>query len=353
MTTSAGEFRVERLARLEDARDEWDSLAVASGNAFATYEWAAAWWRQFGADASLLLGACRRADGSVGALLPLVEHREGGPRTARLLGHGPSDRLAPICAPDDRPTAATALRGFLAESRCDLFLGEQMPAEEGWAAALGARILEREASPAIAIAGVDWEQFLAQRSRNFRQQVRRYERRLAERGELRFRLSDQPDRLANDLETLFALHEARWGEGVSGAFAAPLREMHHEFARAALDRGWLRLWLLELDGRPLAAWYGLRFADAEWFYQSGRDPAADTEHVGFVLLAHTIRAAIQDGVGDYLLLRGDEEYKSRFADRDPGLQTIALPLSARGRIALAARSARPAVGRALRRLRLR
>ena len=35
MITSAGEFRVERPARLEDARDEWDSLAAASGNAFA------------------------------------------------------------------------------------------------------------------------------------------------------------------------------------------------------------------------------------------------------------------------------------------------------------------------------
>ena len=130
----------------------------------------------------------------------------------------------------------------------------------------------------------------------------------------------------------------------------PLREMHHEFARAALDHGWLRLWLLELDGRPLAAWYGLRFADAEWFYQSGRDPAADTEHVGFVLLAHTIRAAIQDGVGDYPLLRGDEEYKSRFADRDPGLQTIALPLTARGRSPWRRAAPARSVGRALRRL---
>jgi CelD/BcsL family acetyltransferase involved in cellulose biosynthesis len=353
MSARSVTLSVDLLPRLEDAEDEWNRLAAAGGNLFATFEWASAWWRMFGADASLVLGAGRRPDGSLAALLPLVERRDRGLRTLRLLGHGPSDRLAPICAPDDRPAAAVALRELLAAAAADLFLGEQMPAEEGWAAALGARVLQREASPTIDIADLDWDGFLARRSRNFRQQARRYERRLNERGEVRFRLSDEPQRLAADLETMFELHAARWTDGGSSAFTAPLREFHEDFARVALERGWLRLWLLELDGRPLAAWYGFRFANAEWFYQSGRDPAADADRVGFVLLLHTIRSAIEDGVGSYLLLRGDEAYKDRVADGDSSLETIALPLSARGRAALIARRTGPAVGQALRRLRLR
>jgi CelD/BcsL family acetyltransferase involved in cellulose biosynthesis len=353
VSARSAEFSVDLLTRLEDAEDGWNRLAAASGNLFATFEWASAWWRTFGAGASLLLGAARRPNGSLAALLPLVERRERGLRTVRLLGHGPSDRLAPICAPDDRPAATAALRELLAASGADLFVGEQMPAEGGWGAALGAKVVEREASPTIDIADLDWDQFLARRSRNFRQQARRYERRLNERGELRFRLSDQRQALAGDLETVFELHAARWSDGGSSAFTAPRRELHREFARAALERGWLRLWLLELDGRPLAAWYGFRFADAEWFYQSGRDPAAEADRVGFVLLLHTIRSAIEDGVTSYLLLRGDEAYKDRVADGDSRLETIALPLSARGRAALLARRAGPAAGRALRRLRLR
>ena len=339
------ELRVELVDDLERLRADWNALAEASRNLFATFEWASAWWRHAaGAAESLLVGACRRADGSTAGLIPLVVERQRGLEIARLVGHGPSDRLAPICSADDRRPVAHATLSLLAESGSDLFIGEQMPADEGWSSLLGARVLEVEVSPAISIAGLDWEGFLAARSRNFRQQVRRHERRLAERGELRFRLSDR-DRLADDLETLFALHDARWSDGYSAAFKPPLRAMHREFAEAAREHGWLRLWLLELDGTPLAAWYGFRFGDAEWFYQSGREPQAAADHVGSVLLARTIRAAIEDGIPEYRLLRGDEQYKSRFADHDPGLETIAVPLTVRGRAYLAARAARSAAGR--------
>jgi CelD/BcsL family acetyltransferase involved in cellulose biosynthesis len=337
------ELRVERTDELEHLRVEWDELAEASGNLFATFEWASAWWRHAaGSSESLLIGACRRSGGSTAGLIPLVVDRRRGLGVARFVGHGPSDRLAPISRPDDREAVAKATRVLLAESGADLFIGEQMPGEENWSSLLGARTLERESSPAIAIAGLDWEGFLAARSRNFRQQVRRHERRLAERGALRFRLSDAAH-LEQDLETLFALHEARWSDGGSQAFTPPLQAMHREFALAAESRGWVRVWLLELDGVPLAAWYGFRYGGAEWFYQSGRRPDAD--HVGSTLLAHTVRAAIEDGIAEDRLLRGDEPYKARFADHDPGLETIALPLTMRGRAYLAARAARSAAGR--------
>ena len=58
--------------------------------------------------------------------------------------------------------------------------------------------------------------------------------------------------------------------------------------RHALERGWLRLWVLEADGKAVAAWYGFRFAQIDWYYQSGRDPDWERQSVGFVLLAHTI-----------------------------------------------------------------
>ena len=133
----------------------------------------------------------------------------------------------------------------------------------------------------------------------------------------------------------------------------PLRGFHAQFARRALDRGWLRLWLLELDGRPLAAWYGFRYANAEWYYQSGRSLDAAAENVGFVLLAHTIREAINDGCSEYRMLRGGEAYKARFADCDAGLETVVVPLTFRGRRALAVNRMRGPAGRALRFLHLR
>ena len=43
-----------------------------------------------------------------------------------------------------------------------------------------------------------------------------------------------------------------------------------------------------------------------------------------MMLAHTIRAAIDEGVTEYKLLRGGEEYKGRFATSDPGLESFAV-----------------------------
>ena len=344
-------FRTEPLPSVAAARADWEALAERSGNLFATHEWALAWCRHLAGEAQPTPVACMRADGTVAGILPLVGGRERGLRVLRLIGHGPSDELAPICAPEDRPAVAEAMRGYLDESGADLFIGDQMPAAEGWGTALGARELTVEASPVLEIGDLDWEGWLAQRSRNFRQQVRRRERKLAEAGDLAFRLCEDPARLDDDLETLFSLHDARWeGEDVS-AFAGPRRAMHREFAAAAFARGWLRLWLLELDGRALAAWYGFRFARSCWYYQSGRDPQASADNVGFVLLCHTVREAFTDRMREYKLLRGDEDYKGRFASDDPGLETVVLPLSARGKAALLASRARPLATQALRRFR--
>src|SRR4029453_2241837 len=100
----------------------------------------------------------------------------------------------------------------------------------------------------------------------------------------------QASELPSALDILFRLHALRWPEG--SAFQAK-EAFHREGAAIGLDHGWTRLWLLELDGEAVAAWYGLRFAGTESYYQAGRDPAWDHRSVGFVLLAHTIRSAFE------------------------------------------------------------
>jgi CelD/BcsL family acetyltransferase involved in cellulose biosynthesis len=258
-------------------------------------------------------------------------------RVARFVGHGAADELGPVCAPDDRPAALAALRAISTDGllHSDLVLAERLPDEPGVQEGFGGRVLQREPNPAIASAGLSWEDYLARRSRNFREQVRRRERALRRGHEVAFRLSADPARLDADLTILFALHDRRWAGTGSGALAGSAARFHRAFASEALARGWLRLWVMEVDGEPAAAWYGLRYGGREWYYQSGRDPAWDGASVGFVLLAHTIREAMRDGVSEYRLLRGGEAYKARFATVDHPLVTCVAPATAIGQAAAA------------------
>jgi CelD/BcsL family acetyltransferase involved in cellulose biosynthesis len=301
---------------------EWGELAAEAGNIFGTPEWIATWWRHFGAGRQLLLTACRRSDGSLAGVLPLFLWTDRRPvRIVRFLGHGPGDALGPVCREADRPAVAAALRRRLRECEATLMVGENLPGEDGWSRLLGARVVDREASPVLALNGTSWDDLLGSWSRNLRSQVRSRERKLLGAHPVAYRLADDEERFERDLDWLFHLHRSRWPDG-SGFSAA--EDFHRDFAAKAFAAGWCRLWLLEIDGIPRAAWYGFRFAETEWYYQAGRDPHPVWEpfRLGFVLLAHSIREAAATGARQYRFLRGSEDFKYRFASHDHGLETV-------------------------------
>ncbi len=300
-------------AELEALRPAWEALAAGAGNLFATWEWADAWWRHLGTAHELRV----EQDPAGRFLLPLCRAPSG---ELRFVGYRDGDRLGPVCAPAARAGAADAL---LRVARADgPLIADDLPGDEQWPQLLEAQPLERTSTPLVRLGDLDWDGWLARRSRNFREQARARERRLLRAHDVRVRLTDAAH-LDADMDALVALHEARW-QGRSGSLRGPREALQRDFARAALARGWLALRLLECAGRPVAALYAFRYAGAEWYYQAGRDPAWDRWSPGFVLLCAAIREAFADGLGEYRLLRGDEAYKNRFADADPGTVTIRL-----------------------------
>jgi CelD/BcsL family acetyltransferase involved in cellulose biosynthesis len=337
---SLGSLRPEVLPAVAVDGAAWDRLAEASGNVFATREWSDAWLRHVEPGADPLVVACRDGVGEIAALWPLRVQRRGPLRLLRLAGHGPADELGPVCAPADRDAAARALRGALDAGMLpgSVVLAERLPTGTDWPGLLRGRALVSEPSPVLPTEGRTFDEFLQSRSGQFRNQVRRYDRRLERGHHVEVRLVERPEELAPALDVLLALHGGRWGEA-SDAFAPPLDRFHRGFAAAALARGWLRLWTLRVDGEPAAAWYGFRFGGADAFYQSGRDPRLDRLKVGGVLLARTIRATFDDGLREYRFLRGGEDYKRRWTDVDRPVLTLAASAGRAGRPVVAGAAA--------------
>ncbi|ANH40147.1 hypothetical protein I601_3748 [Nocardioides dokdonensis FR1436] len=320
----------------------WDALALRARNLFATHAWASTWWAEYadGATPHVL------ADDPVAPRVLLPLHARGRLlRQVRWIGHGPADLLGPVCDPADLSLAAPLLRSALesGDLPADVVLLQDCPLDRAWWEPLDARPISTEVSPVLRFEeGRTWSDWLAGKSKNFRGQVNRKPRTLERDHEVTVRLATAKT-LEQDLADLFALHAARW-EGDSPLLDPRQHRFTAAFAALALERGWLRLWSLDVNGRCVSSLLTFAFGPDVYCYQFGRDPEMDRESVGFVLLVHAVRDALESGAREFRFLRGNEDYKYRFADADAPVGTWAVPRGVRGRAAVSLAARRRAAG---------
>lgn len=323
---------LDSLGALED---QWRDLAVELGSAFVTPEWSRAWWRHFGEDRALLLATAREEGGRLAGVMPLALDRAGRPRAIRFAGSGLGDRFEPAAGPDRQGAVAAVVIAALEEAghRRRLLLLEHAERDSPWpgemAAAASIRLAaieqRRAEEPYVSLEGLDWDGYLATRSKSFRKRVRYLERSLERDHDVAVRQTAAAAELGADLETFMRLHDLRWQERGGSSIAAPAaRAFLADFAAAALDRGWLRLRFLEVDTEPVAALLGWRVGGRYAFYQGGFDPAWARQSVGLLLVALTLRDAISEGASEFDFLLGEEPYKWRFADDSRAVHTVAL-----------------------------
>jgi len=355
--------------------DEWRAFAELRGCAFVTPEWFRCWSRHRPDSATPLVAAARRADGSLGGVLPLIFDAARRPRAIRFAGAAHGDRFLPAARPEDEVEVAAAAMSALRQAGYGRYMLalNHVDADADWwremasATRPAAAITEQQRSQMAYLelgAFDDWEAYLASRSRNFRQQVRRFDRALRRQHEVQVRDSTEAT-LAADISRVFELHLRRWRLHGDSSLAKPqTRSFLRSFAEDAQRRGWLRLRLLEVDGAPVAGFFGWRVGGSYAFYQSGFDPDWAKRKVGFVLLAATVRSALEEGAEEFDMLLGEEEYKTRFTNATRTIETVIVTrprspthaLVAGGALArrygrrLAARPALGSVARAVRRV---
>lgn len=162
----------------------------------------------------------------------------------------------------------------------------------------------------------DYEGFLQSLSKSTRSGVKRYsgklERDFAGRLEVR-RLAtpDDIDEYFRDADTVAARSYQRGlGVGVRDDPAQRLRTL------VALEKGWLRMFVLRLDDQPVAFCGGEAYGNRFTYAIPGYDPAFRDYRVGTYVLMKLIEDLCADPeitVLDFGF--GDAEYKRRFGDR--------------------------------------
>ena len=342
--------RIENAAGFDALRDEWDALLTESASdcVFLTWEWLRIWWNHLAEGRQLRVLTVRRG-GELVALAPLAVRpcfvRRMFPfRVIDFLGCGTvgSDYLDLVVRRGVETETLEELSLSLGRSNRMLELS-QLRGASSMAAALAGQLELRgwksartkiNICPFIDLCGQTWTDYLAGLGSEHRYNVQRKLKNLSKRFEVAFEEVKDESQRGPALQLLISLHNRRWtgrGEG-SDAFHTPGHlAFHEEFTAAALRRGWLRLYVLRLDGKPASALYGLRYGRTFYFYQSGFDPEYSRHSVGLVTMALAIKGAIEEGAEEYDLLHGDESYKFHWAKQSRDLERLELyPPGARG-----------------------
>jgi CelD/BcsL family acetyltransferase involved in cellulose biosynthesis len=160
-----------------------------------------------------------------------------------------------------------------------------------------------------------WEAYLQAQHRDRRYTLRQTRRRVEAQPGARLFLWNDPARLDRAIDRLVALHHLRWqGRDEEHAFSTPeYVAFHREVMHACQNRGWLRLYCLEIGGEIVAMFYFYRFRDGVYYFQGGFDPALSKLRPGLVLMGYAIEHAIGEGNRVFDMLRGEYDYKTQWA----------------------------------------
>jgi CelD/BcsL family acetyltransferase involved in cellulose biosynthesis len=321
------------LAALEA---EWKELSSRASNSspFSSWTWLSSWWNEIGslnAKNELRVIVVREGFRLVGIAPFYIATHQFGTRVLRNLGdtHVGSEYLDAIW---DRAHAdgvieaiETTLKSahdidavLLLDLADDSLLADALARSgDQW---VGRRISTWQTLPVVLLGGDGVKQsFLEQLSKNMRYNLRRKEKKLLEcYPRARLELVTSIDELERVMAALFRLHALRWqSKGQTGNFVYPgVREFHSKVCPRLLEEDVLRIYWLDLDREAQqvgAVLYCLRHGKRELYLQAGMDPALEDLSAGFCLLKWVIERCSEEGLDEFDMLRGTEQYKRHWA----------------------------------------
>jgi CelD/BcsL family acetyltransferase involved in cellulose biosynthesis len=155
------------------------------------------------------------------------------------------------------------------------------------------------------------EEYLKNRSKNIRSEIKRRKKKLEELGALDFKVVNDSDEIDKYMDHYYEVYRKSWKkeENVGPTF-------HRNLAALGVKKGWLRLGFLFLDGVPIAAQFRFVFNGMCLFIKTSYDEYYKKYSPGIILLSEMTKYIIDtDNVEVIDFGRGDENYKKSWANK--------------------------------------
>ncbi len=306
----------------------WQEITRASGQTspFVSHDWFACCWRAAGPNRHREVWLLEDAAGPV-ALIPLVKLRSRtrglSVRTIRLLDSPDTPFVDFPVARGIDEVMSVFLDSLRQRRDWDVFSISKLPIHSMLYKVLEAtlpgqfpwRIAGREQSPHLAISGT-WDDFLRQKSPRFRKTFRNVENRMDRSGKVAIEEHREVDPDGPAFADALEVSHQSW-KGPSGVAMATMEGMprfFRELTRRASANGWLHLWMLRLDGRPIATEYQIGAGGSLHALRADFDAAFADLSPGAFLNGCIVKTLFQRRtVHEYDMGPGTNEYKLRWA----------------------------------------
>lgn len=335
---------VRTTTALEQLAGEWREFFQQIGcqNAFLCFDWMEPWWRQWGARHYLLVITVRNREGRLVAVAPFYVRRSRlgvfGPRALCFLGSQwvGSDHLDLLVNPEYEWAAIEAIVRIVEEHSAEwdyMELGDSAEdsrvlarfRQEFKTRGMTERVLRSSVCPYTPLPA-SFDEYLAGVGANLRYNFRRRQRAIKREAEIEFLTLRGGAELQDRFGEIVRLHRLRFeGQRKYSSFSTPeIQQFHAEALPRLAASGMARLYLLQANGKAIAALYGFSAGKKFAFYQCGMDPSWSRLSVGLVMMGCSIEEAIRTGHEEFDFLRGNEAYKFQWTTKSRRAATIGL-----------------------------
>ena len=321
-------WRVNELAAFEALGPMWSAVAGESGQSspFHSHDWFACCWRAAAPDRQPEALVVEDSAGPVG-LVPLIRWKgdlHGVPaRFVGLLDSPDTPLVDWLSVGPPEPVIEAVMKDFARRDDWDVLALSGLPATsstlkalEGWLPGRfrwhQTRVLH---SPYLVVSGT-WDEFWIAKSQRFKKTIRNVANRLVKAGAVTVEEHREVRPDGPFFAELLDVSRRSWKASRQVAIATMPRmaEFFSDLTRLASARGWLRLWILRLDGRAVATEYQLEDGGRVHALRSEFDGSLPEElSPGTHLNAEIVRALFgRAGVHEYDMGPGENEYKARW-----------------------------------------
>lgn len=308
------------LESISQESKSWTALlqGMPNQNIFLTYEWVKCWYTIYKDKyrAKILLVY---ENSELKAILPLCLNRKGGVKYLSFCSGNElfPDHLDLICHQDSRKYIEGIIQ-YLSKDYSDWhmivlpfltipgrlhnYISEnELPFKK--------IIRMEENAPFISLEN-GFEEYLKTFKKKKRYNLNREERNLDSQGAKLFK-SENDNEIHNDIAVLFELHHKRsQAKEIQSTFTGQsIKNFHNLFAKSTFKKGWIGLYILCIDSKPISALYGFYYNKKFYFYQSGMDPEWEKYSAGKIIVYKVLKKLEKDGCIEFDFLGGEDTYK--------------------------------------------